>query len=380
MEFISRDTLFDNENIFENSTKNDEVFLTSLKESLIFHEINNSFFKNFLKFYKFNIEDLKNINDISKIPPIHAFLFKTHKFFTIQEKDSIAERSSSGTSGQKSLMLFDKDTAIASQKMIINIINYFDFIDTNPTNYILFSHETDQNSTLGTANTDLMLTSFAPINHIFCALPKGKNSNDFDVWGAIRAFRAFAKDDKPVRIFGLPQFLYVILNKMEEISEPPVKLNFNSLVLLGGGWKNYDDNRIDKLSFYKKINKQLGIPLNRCRDMYAALEHPLPYIECENHHFHEPIYSRVLIRDVKTLDVLPEGELGFLNFISPHLLSAPANSVIMPDLAVKYPASKCGCGINKPFFEVIGRSGINKSRSCAISAVEILRGAENVNN
>lgn len=380
MDYISRNILFDSENIFENSSENDKIFLASIKESLMFHLTNNVFFKTFLKFHKFDIKSLNNINDISKIPPIHAFLFKTHKIFTIKEKDSIAERTSSGTSGQKSLMLFCKDTAVAGQKMIINTMNYFNLIDNNPTNYVIFSHETEKDSSLGTANTDMMLTSFAPVNHVFCALPKGRNSNDFDVWGAIRAFRAFAKSDKPVRIFGLPQFLYVTLNKMEEISESPIKLSSNSLVLLGGGWKGYDDNRIDKLLFYKKINKQLGIPLHRCRDMYAALEHPLPYIECENHHFHEPIYSRVLIRDVKTLEVLPDDKLGFLNFISPHLLSAPANSIIMPDLAVKYPASKCGCRIDKPFFEVVGRSGVNKSRSCAISAMEILRGDKDVNN
>lgn len=380
MDFISRNTLFNNQDVFENSDENDKIFLNSIKESLIFHKIKNPFFANYLKFYDFDINSLKDINDISKIPPIHAFLFKTHKFFTVEEKNSIAKRTSSGTSGQKSVMLFCKDTSIAGKSIIINTMEYFNLIDVHKTNYILFSHEIDQNSSLGTANTNLMMTCFAPVNHVFCALPKSRNSNDFDVWGAIRAFRTFAKDDKPVRILGLPQFLYATLNKMEEISEPPVKLNTKSLVLLGGGWKNYDDNRIDKLEFYKKINKQFGIPLSRCRDTYSALEHPLPYIECENHNFHEPIYSRVLIRDVKTLEVLPDGKLGFLNFISPHVLSAPANSIIMPDLAVKYPASECGCGINKPFFEVIGRSGINKSRSCAISAMEILQGGNYVNN
>jgi len=251
-------------------------------------------------------------------------------------------------------------------------MKYFNFIDNKPTNYVIFSNETKKDSYNGRSKTDIMLTSFAPVNYIFFALPMSKNSNDFDVFGAIRSLRAFAKDNKPTRIFGLPQFLYATLKKMKEMSEPPIILNPNSLVLIGGGWKNYDENRINKLDFYKKINKQLGIPIERCRDIYSAVEHPLPYIECKNHNFHEPIYSRVFIRDVKTLEVLPCGKLGFLSLVSPYLLSAPANSIVMADLAVKYD-TQCGCGIERPFFEIIGRSGTNKSRGCAISASKVLK-------
>lgn len=381
MLFKSRETLFKNKDIYENSAQNDDLFIKAMVEVLYFHQEKNEFFYKFLKTNHFNIGDLSCIDDLCKIPPIHAFVFKFREIFSIDKKDSVAKRSSSGTSDQKSFMIFDNETLKVNGEMNANVFNYFGLFSGVLTNYVVFSQEIDDDDILGKANTDKLLTNLAPANVIFNTMPKVGTSNEFDIWGAIRAFRVFEKDKKPLRILGFPAFLFKTLELMQKIKES--SLNFdpeNSLVLLGGGWKNDDDIRIEKNLFYKKISDQLGIPSSRCRDIYSALEHPIPYVECENHHFHEPSYSRVLIRDVKTLKVLKDGQLGFLNFISPYLLSVPANNIIMPDLAVKYPAERCGCGINRPFFEVIGRSGVNKSRGCAISAMEILRGAESVYN
>ena len=81
----------------------------------------------------------------------------------------------------------------------------------------------------------------------------------------------------------------------------------------------------------------------------------------------------MIIRDVETLEPLPYGKAGFANFITPHLLSVPAVSVLMGDMAVLHPACECGCGIKTPFMEIIGRAGTSKAKSCAITASELLK-------
>ena len=121
------------------------------------------------------------------------------------------------------------------------------------------------------------------------------------------------------------------------------------------------------------VEEMLGIPATNCRDGYGSTEHSVPYFECPNHHFHIPVYSRMLIRDVKTLKPLPYGEAGFANFITPHLMSVPAVSVLMGDMAVLHEAGECGCGIQTPFMEIIGRAGTSKGKSCAITASELLK-------
>ncbi|MCB0368958.1 MAG: hypothetical protein KDD45_05760, partial [Bdellovibrionales bacterium] len=122
------------------------------------------------------------------------------------------------------------------------------------------------------------------------------------------------------------------------------------------------------------VEQQLGIPNERLRDGFGSVEHCIPYVECKNHHFHAPVYSKILIRDLYSLKSLGYGQQGFLQFISPYITSVPANSVLMGDLAVLHPYQECGCGIKTDWFEILGRAGVSKNKSCAIAAAELLKG------
>ena len=97
-------------------------------------------------------------------------------------------------------------------------------------------------------------------------------------------------------------------------------------------------------------------------------------MECSHHNLHVPTWSRVLIRDVRTLRPLPYGERGYLQFISPYITSAPAQSVLMGDLAALHSPQDCGCDLGTPWFTLHGRAGTSRNRSCAIAAAELLKG------
>jgi phenylacetate-coenzyme A ligase PaaK-like adenylate-forming protein len=186
-----------------------------------------------------------------------------------------------------------------------------------------------------------------------------------DKFGILSALKRFEKQHLPVRLVGFPSYLYFLLKalKQEGIS---LSLNKNSLVLLGGGWKQFDDQTIGKQELYALAEETLGIKSANCRDFYSALEHSIAYAECNRHHFHVPIWSRVIIRDIKTLEPVGYDTPGFLSFVTPLVLSAPLISVTMGDIAVL--RQGCGCGIKSPYFEVLGRAG--KSRNCAVAASE----------
>ena len=110
----------------------------------------------------------------------------------------------------------------------------------------------------------------------------------------------------------------------------------------------------------------------RVRDSFGAVEHGIPYTECERHQFHVPVWSKVVIRDLRTLEPKGFREPGFLQFLTPFVTSVPAHSLMMGDLATLYPGTDCGCGISAPYFVVHGRAGTSKNRSCAIAASELL--------
>ena len=61
----------------------------------------------------------------------------------------------------------------------------------------------------------------------------------------------------------------------------------------------------------------LGIGEEHIHELFGAVEHPIFYNTCKHHHFHVPIYARVLIRDVRTLEPLPMGQVGLVNLITP---------------------------------------------------------------
>jgi len=139
---------------------------------------------------------------------------------------------------------------------------------------------------------------------------------------------------------------------------------------LGGGWKQFADEEIDRELFFTLIQDTLGIEKHNCYEFFSAVEHPLPYVKCKNGHFHIPIYSRVIIRDIKTLAPVPVGGLGLLSFVSPLVSSMPLTSVVTDDLAVLYDGSDCGCGINTPYFELKGRAGVAQIKTCTADALE----------
>ncbi len=96
------------------------------------------------------------------------------------------------------------------------------------------------------------------------------------------------------------------------------------------------------------------------------------YTDCKNHNFHVPSYSRVIIRDVNTLKPLGLEEVGLLNLVSPLMVSMPLNSIITDDLAILHSGEKCGCGNNAPYFELLGRAGVQDLKTCAVAAAEFL--------
>jgi hypothetical protein len=184
----------------------------------------------------------------------------------------------------------------------------------------------------------------------------------------------FEKEGLPVRIFGFPAFFHFTLKRMRELGLPNLSLSPESLVFLGGGWKGHADQAVSKDELYGAATVQLGIPNHRLRDGFGSVEHCIPYIECSHHRFHVPTWSRVLIRDLKTLEPLPYGVTGFLNLISPYITSVPAQSVLMGDLASLHRPEECGCGNSMPWFKILGRAGTSRNKSCAIAASELLKG------
>ncbi|MBR6922629.1 MAG: acyl-protein synthetase, partial [Clostridia bacterium] len=145
-----------------------------------------------------------------------------------------------------------------------------------------------------------------------------------------------------------------------------------SKIMLAGGWKQYYREQVDKTEFYDTAKRVLGVDDENIVEFYGAVEHPIAYCDCKNHHFHIPSYSRVIIRDVTTLKPLPYGQTGLVELITPMVKATPITAVMPDNLGVLHPGQTCGCGIESPYLEIIGRVGLKDVKTCAAGASALL--------
>jgi len=359
---------------YTDPAETDALYIRALKECISFHQRHNPFYREYLAFNGFDINQLQSIGELDKLPFLHANFFKTHVVKTAKDEEIILHVTSSGTTGQKSQHFLDKWTNEAMHYISDVSQQANGFITDAPCNYLVFNFEPYVGFKTGTATTNQKMMQYAPKVHVNYALRyNGVKGHDFDSFGVIDRLIEYQQEGLPVRMLGFAAFLNFTIDKLKELGHDRLLLHPDSRCLFGGGWKGHADKEIPKDAFYQKIHDFFGIPLENIRDKYGSVEHPISYVECSEHHLHLPTFERVIIRDVQTLEPLGYDQPGFAQLISPVITSMPSHSILMGDLAVLRPASACKCGKKTPFIEIRGRAGTSKNKSCAIAASEMLK-------
>ncbi len=351
----------------------DGIFTDAMRQILRWHAARCPFYADWLRRNSFEPDSLKEISDLPSVPPLHANFYKTHVIKSRPDDEFVLTLTSSGTTGQKTQMFFDEWSLNASDKSADVQFGYYGRITDVPSEFMMYSYEPAPGVNTGTLRTRQMMRRYAPEHGLEYALKFNGSGHDFDLFGSIAALKRFEEGGRPVRILGFPAFLYFTLERMREMGYPPLKLNPDSLVMMGGGWKGFVDRQLSPQEFRDYVHERLGLPRTCCHETYGAVEHGVAYTDCDSHHLHVPIYSRAVVRDPVTLEPVKDGEKGFMNVISPMNTGVPVPSLLLGDMAVKHPAGSCGCGNPAPWFEILGRAGTSRNKSCAIAASEILR-------
>lgn len=353
----------------------DALFVEAMRDVTAWHIERSPWYRRFAELNRLVPDQLQCMADVLALPPVHANFFKFHEIRSISMSQVTAHMTSSGTTGQKSQMFFDTFTIGHAREMVDRTMEARGVFSETAANYLVNAYEPFAGLKVGTSNTNQYLMRYAPVADQFWTLRHlGEAGHEFDSFGAVARLAAWADGDAPVRIIGFPAFLHFILERMRAMGKADLRLPEGSLVIFGGGWKGHADKAITKDALYADITRQLGIPSERIVETYGSVEHSIPYVDCTAHHLHQPTWSRVLVRDLKTLAPVPDGTPGFLSFVSPYITSAPAHSVVMGDLAVRHAPDECPCGDHPtPWFEVLGRAGISANKSCAAAASELLK-------
>jgi phenylacetate-coenzyme A ligase PaaK-like adenylate-forming protein len=174
---------------------------------------------------------------------------------------------------------------------------------------------------------------------------------------------------RKVFIFGAP---YQIMEMCETASSRGgLVLREGSLVFLGGGWKTFAGERLEKAELCRRIESALNVPAGNVMEGYSMTEMNALMLCCSNERFHvPPLLEPVLFDEALTPRAEADGEgVGIFGFLDPFAVSYPG-FLVTGDMVrlvdVDCPCGMCGYAIEggiqrAPGREIKGCGGIMAS-------------------
>lgn len=351
----------------------DAAFLQACRDNAAYHIAHCPGYAAICEHLGFSPEQLQATDDLAKIPVLTTLFFKRKALFSMPEWRMAMKVTSSGTSGRFSRIGFDWGCILAEAPMVVRLGFRHGLVSPMPAHCVVLGYRPRKGNHTGVTRTMFGLTHFSPPLSRTYALDMVDGAYVPDLDGVAKALKRFGKSKFPTRVIGFPSYLWFGLKRMEELGLN-VRLPKGSRIILAGGWKQHYAQEVDKHTLYDLAEKILGIPEENINELFGAVEHPIFYNACPRHHFHIPIYGRVIIRDPDTLEPLPMGRVGLVNLISPLMTATPTLSVMTDDLGYLTPGPECGCGIQSPYLTILGRVGMGDITTCAAGAAELLGG------
>lgn len=261
--------------------KTNDLFFKAMRENCIYQYEHCEKYKEILNKKGFNpYKDLKQYEDILNIPPIPTLYFKHNEIISMSKKKLLVKATSSGTSGKKSFLGFNFKSLYRGLKMILSLCKYHKLISIKPVHYIIFGYEPNKKNQTAISKSTYGFTFFAPAVDRTFVLKFKNNDYELDIEGVKQALIQFSKGKTPVRTHGFPAYTYFVLKQMKE-EGIKVKLPKGSKLAIGGGWKQFYSEKIEKQAFYDLVYEVLGIEDKHIIEFFSAVEHPVLYTDVD---------------------------------------------------------------------------------------------------
>lgn len=349
------------------------LFAAAMGENAAFQAANCPDYARALRLHGVDIEGLADLRDPAALPPLPTVYCKRHVLRSMPERKLLIRASSSGTGGVRSRVGLDAGTLARGAVMSLRLARYHRLLSPVPCHYFILGYQPRRENETAFSKTGFAFTFFAPALSRTYALVWREGGYRLDLEAMERRLLARAAGPFPIRTIGFPAYTYLLLRELER-KGVRLRLPKGAKVTMGGGWKRFEDQKVEKEELYRLAETVLGIGEEDCVEFFGAVEHPILYTTCPYHHFHVPVYSRVVIRDVDTLEPVPMGTPGLVDLMTPMIGSMPLLSVLTDDLGVLHPGETCPCGVASPYLELLGRVGVRDIVTCAAGAAEFLKG------
>lgn len=348
---------------YEQSAETDAMFMEALQEELQFHYDHNEAYRQFCERKGFNPHE--PLTDIRQIPPVAVSVFKELGFSlaSVPKEDIRLRLQSSATSGTPSTIVVDKETSRRQAKAMVKVMQEVIGRERKPFLVMDIDPRSEFKALLGARFAAITgYLNFASKAAYFLKANE-KRVSYFDV-EAMQEYLHSLLEEQPVVVFGFTYILYSQVLKALQAADVQLHLPKGSKIIHIGGWKKLESEKVEKRLFNQQLSESFGIEPTDVVDIYGFTEQMgLNYPDCPCGCKHTSNYVRVLVRDAQTREVLPAGQEGMLEFITPVPHSYPGNAVLTDDLGYVID-EPCPCGRGGTRFVVTGRLKKAEIRGC----------------
>lgn len=342
------------------------VFMLAVNESYRHHFENCPEYQKFCLRRGFTKEHVFKSPDELPVMPVQAF--KEYGEFLVSSKNGSKKNlllQSSATSGRPSSVSIDKITARRQVQTMAKALMHF--VGSKRRQFLVIDADPKLSSpsVIGARSAATMgFLNFAR-NPLYLLKESSSGTLSLDREALKEAMKRSSESELGPIIFG---FTYVLYESIFEHFLPGEleSLGPGSVLMHIGGWKKLESRSITKDAFNLKAEKILGIKRQHIIDIYGFTEQMgiiYPSIDLSDKTV--PVFAEVIVRDPVTMDVLPIGKEGVLQFVSPMPFSYPGLSIMTDDMGVitgyNNDPKMGACGTR---FKITGRSKNAEVRGC----------------
>jgi hypothetical protein len=158
------------------------------------------------------------------------------------------------------------------------------------------------------------------------------------------AMIASAKAGRPILLYAPPFQLLDLCQRMEargdRISRQPL-----AVLLTGGGWKSFENQRIAREDLLAYAEDRLGFQQHQMHEGYGQSECNAHFNRCAHGRFHVIPLAMPMVLD-SNQDIMPKGGVGRYGFCDPFITAYPG--FIISGDEVELVHEECPCGLSGP--------------------------------
>ena len=177
--------------------------------------------------------------------------------------------------------------------------------------------------------------------------------------------RRWAAEDKPFCLLGYTYLLYECVVRPLREEGVRIELPPSTFVIHFGGWKKLQQQAVTKPALTDHTAEVFGLAAGSIVDIYGFTEQlGVIYADDSQGVKRTPTYAEVLVRDPRTLEIVPDGTVGLLEFLCPLPHSYPGIAVLLDDMGRIVAREPTGDDRQGTAFEIVGRAERAEARGC----------------